>query len=229
MLFVKPVMVAFLVVGMTTFISGSLLAQDTVTSKSRKVIKVKVDTDENGESFTIDTSFIIDEHFSMEQFHDAMKDYEVQMKEMGNCLQEAYRDMPGKRKFQRSFRHPRLLEYLREPGHIQFSRMPHECCKTVHVNPGKKGESLSDVLGDIPMSAVKSYKIRETKNGKRITIEISDDPLLGPPNRDILIWHREMPDPRPRPGIKREIILDRDVMVREQEEVEEPAEPEQPK
>ncbi|MFH1160482.1 MAG: hypothetical protein V1733_05995 [bacterium] len=39
----------------------------------------------------------------------------------------------------------------------------------------KRGETLSDVLGDIPMSAVKSYKIKETRDGKKITIEVSDD------------------------------------------------------
>ncbi len=37
-----------------------------------------------------------------------------------------------------------------------------------------KGESLSDVLGNIPMSRVKSYKIIDKKGGKRIIIDVQD-------------------------------------------------------
>ena len=51
-----------------------------------------------------------------------------------------------------------------------------------HFAPGvkvitshQKGETLSDVLGDIPMSKVKSYKITDKKGGKRIVIDIEDD------------------------------------------------------
>lgn len=51
-----------------------------------------------------------------------------------------------------------------------------------HFAPGvkvitthQKGETLSDVLGDIPMSKVKSYKITDRKGGKRIVIDVEDD------------------------------------------------------
>ena len=40
-----------------------------------------------------------------------------------------------------------------------------------------RGESLNDVLGDIPMSRVKSYKVIDKKGGKRIIIDIQDAPL----------------------------------------------------
>ena len=39
-----------------------------------------------------------------------------------------------------------------------------------------KGQSLSDVLGDIPMSRVKAYKIIDKKGGKRIVIDVEDGP-----------------------------------------------------
>jgi len=42
-----------------------------------------------------------------------------------------------------------------------------------------RGESLNDVLGDIPMSRVKSYKVIDKKGGKRIIIDIQDAPLGG--------------------------------------------------
>lgn len=37
-----------------------------------------------------------------------------------------------------------------------------------------RGETLSDVIGDIPMSKVKNYSIKNTKYGKKIVIEIED-------------------------------------------------------
>ncbi|MCX6283009.1 MAG: hypothetical protein NTW31_02050 [Bacteroidetes bacterium] len=42
----------------------------------------------------------------------------------------------------------------------------------------KRGESLSDVLGDIPMSRVKSYKVIDKKGGKRIIIDLEDGPYF---------------------------------------------------
>jgi hypothetical protein len=41
-----------------------------------------------------------------------------------------------------------------------------------------KGQTLSDILGDIPMDRIKSYSIKDRKNGKRIIIDIEDAPLL---------------------------------------------------
>jgi len=56
-------------------------------------------------------------------------------------------------------------EFFHGPAHSQqFFAMP------------GKGESLSDVLGNIPMSRVKSYKIIEKKGGKRIIIDVQDGP-----------------------------------------------------
>jgi hypothetical protein len=40
------------------------------------------------------------------------------------------------------------------------------------------GGTLSDILGDIPMDRVKNYSIKETKNGKKITIEVDHGPLF---------------------------------------------------
>jgi len=38
----------------------------------------------------------------------------------------------------------------------------------------KDKQTLSDVLGDIPMDHVKKYSIKETKNGRKIIIEVDD-------------------------------------------------------
>jgi len=54
-----------------------------------------------------------------------------------------------------------------------------------HWTPGprvlsmpKQGETLADVLGNIPMSRVKSYKVTDKKGGKRIVIELEDGPYF---------------------------------------------------
>jgi len=47
--------------------------------------------------------------------------------------------------------------------------------------------TLSDILGDIPMERVKSYSIKDRKNGKRIIIDIEDAPLLDNQDRVIII------------------------------------------
>ncbi|MCX6248925.1 MAG: hypothetical protein NTW10_14460 [Bacteroidetes bacterium] len=54
------------------------------------------------------------------------------------------------------------------------------------MNRGE-GESLNDLLGDIPMDRVTSYSIKETKNGKKITIELKNDPLIEHRNKVIII------------------------------------------
>ncbi|MCX6280640.1 MAG: hypothetical protein NTU51_01590 [Bacteroidetes bacterium] len=71
------------------------------------------------------------------------------------------------------------------PEMPEFSECPeaHDQEFFTHRTPGpklfsmqKRGESLSDVLGDIPMSRVKSYKIIDKKGGKRIVIDLIDAP-----------------------------------------------------
>lgn len=75
-----------------------------------------------------------------------------------------------------------------------------------------KGEdkSLNDLLGDIPMDKVKSYTITDTKDGKRIVIELSKEPFIGQ-HREVIIIH----PPRSgsfyregqRPQIRKKVII----------------------
>jgi len=46
------------------------------------------------------------------------------------------------------------------------------------IDFGDKEETLADIIGDISMDRVKSYSIKDKKNGKRIIIDIEDAPLL---------------------------------------------------
>lgn len=231
---VKTLILAFLAIGLTSFLSGSLLAQDTLVKKPQKMMKIKVDIDEDGESVIIDTTFYLDEDFKMDEFQEAMKQYECHMMnlekyrkhmdvelegaELEKALQEAhesledvYFDMPRGRNFQWSTRTPRRAGHYCTPGNMFFYGKPEGCCESFRLKPPNKGESLNDVFGNIPMSAVKSYKIKETKDGKRITIDVSDDAMFDR-DENILIWHGDAPPPPPPPPkIKKEIIIEKDV------------------
>jgi hypothetical protein len=47
--------------------------------------------------------------------------------------------------------------------------------------------TLSDILGDIPMDRVLSYSIKDRKNGKRIIIDLNDEPFPEKQDRVVII------------------------------------------
>lgn len=226
-------------------------SQDTVTGKPDKMISVKIKMDEDGKSFDIDTTFIIGEDFDEQAFQEAMREYHEQMKkveqqmmelegqfneqdlkevqeEIRRSVREAHRVLPEIRGHCRWIGEPDDLEMQYMPGSVhrmERMRVPHGI---VGVRPGKKGETLSDILGDIPMSTVKSYRVKETKEGKRITIEVSDDAFMVPHDPDVFIWRNARPHPRPRPEIRREIYIDTQEDVAKPEKAEQPEKPESP-
>lgn len=229
---VQSVVLALLVIGIMPLSPGNVFAQDTLVKKPQKVMKIKIDMDEDGKSVTIDTTFVVDGNFDMEQFQEAMKEYEIQMKDMekyvqemeielnGEEMQKAMHkahvvmkdvscDMPRRKNFHGTQCHPRF-QHSCGPETMHFFGRPEECREMVRIVPPNRGESLSDVLGDIPMSAVKSYKIKETKTGKRITIEVSDDALFDL-DEDVIIWHDDVapPPPPPPPKIRKEVIIEK--------------------
>jgi hypothetical protein len=68
----------------------------------------------------------------------------------------------------------------------------------VMMIPGRGGESLSDVLGNIPMSRVKSYKVIDKKGGKRIIIDLDDGFGMEPGNGMVYIHSHSHPSRPPR-------------------------------
>jgi hypothetical protein len=69
---------------------------------------------------------------------------------------------------------------------------------------------LNDLLGDIPMDRVKSYSIRDTKDGKKIVIELKNEPFIEH-HRNVIIMHSPRPEGRhgqgPRQQMKKRIII----------------------
>jgi ribosome-associated toxin RatA of RatAB toxin-antitoxin module len=52
-------------------------------------------------------------------------------------------------------------------------------------------ETVSDIIGDIPLDKVKSYSIKDRKGGKRIIIDVDDSPIIEKQER---IIYRERPN-----------------------------------
>jgi hypothetical protein len=79
-------------------------------------------------------------------------------------------------------------------------------------NWNSKGQTLSDVIGDIPMDRVKNYSIKDRKNGKRIVIDVEDSPLLAPVQERVVVIRDH--DRNNAPGAERKkvekIIIDTD-------------------
>jgi hypothetical protein len=74
----------------------------------------------------------------------------------------------------------------------------------------EQGSTLSDIIGDIPMERVTSYSIKETKHGKKIVIELSNDPMIERRDKVIIIRepHQRNSFGHPHnPSMKKKVII----------------------
>ncbi|MBL6949099.1 MAG: hypothetical protein ISR57_00495 [Bacteroidales bacterium] len=229
--------------------SAAIFAQETVSEEKRKVIKLKIGSDGDDEHFTLDTTIVIDENFDEEEFEAYMSNFkekmknlqfhmqgldlhEDQLKDMEKSLQEMEVHLMGVEfdaqhleslaDVYEHFESPRHMEFYSDSDHPRSFRYnwTHDCRdKDIMKFTGKKGESLSDVLGDIPMSAVKSYKIRDTKYGKKIVIEVNDDFPMHHSEDVMIITRPRVPRIHvKKPKFHREIIIETDSDEDEEEE-----------
>ncbi len=232
---------------MALMFSAAIFAQDTVSKKKQKEIKLTIKSDGDDEFISIDTTIVFDENFDEEKFEAYMSNFKDKMKDMEFKLQGFYLHEDQLKDMEENLKEMEIhlegvefdsdnLEHLidvnehkKTPRHMEFySDHPrsfrynwtHDCRdKDIMKCTGKKGESLSDVLGDIPMSSVKSYKIRDTKYGKKIVIEVNDDCPMHH-SEDVMIISRPRV-PRihvERPKIHRKIIIETDSDEDEDEE-----------
>ncbi len=170
-------------------------------------VKVHIIKDENGKKTEIDTVISAkggtdseEIEALVEKVHAQMKDVEGRMKEvelyMANMDDSLQNDSSGHHKYMFKFNGgpgcskirlqecPHAFNYDYELPEIpDFSEGSDEFFDNRGHSPRvfsmpEKGESLSDVLGNIPMSRVKSYKIIDKKGGKRIVIDIEDGPFF---------------------------------------------------
>ena len=166
---------------------------------------------------------------------DQMKDLEVEFNEMGlpdsgmmDSVQRLterafrFRGGPGNVHFRRNFS-PRAFNFDYNFDFPETPEPPQPLIEEFNdeTAPGMfdkqsprmfkgRGESLNDLLGDIPMDRVKNYSIRDTKDGKRIIIELSKEPFIEH-HRDVIIIRSPRPEGRhgqgPRHPMKKRIII----------------------
>jgi hypothetical protein len=83
-----------------------------------------------------------------------------------------------------------------------------------------KDESLNDILGNIPLDRVKSYSIKDTKDGKRIVIELNNEPFIEH-HRDVIIIRSPRPEGRPgqdpRHQMRKRVIIKEQTPEKEEE------------
>ena len=79
-------------------------------------------------------------------------------------------------------------------------------------------QSLNDILGDIPMDRVKSYSIKDTKDGKKIVIELKNGLVVENHNKVIII---HTPRPEGRHGNGHDKQMKKTVIIRDGDQSEE--------
>jgi len=194
----------------------------------------------------------------MENIHVKLKDTEGKMKELElyfNSMNDSLlSDSSGHHKYMFKFigpsgcqnihikEFPHAFDYNFEIPDVPEPPMPPEGFNHEFFNqwtPGpqvlsipKRGESLSDVLGNIPMSRVKSYKIIDKKGGKRIIIDLEDGPLFE--SGDRVIYLNGAGRPQRHTGEMRhqkdmKVIINSGADEKDTEKPESPAPPAEPK
>jgi hypothetical protein len=196
-----PVMFTALIISAIFIFPGKISAQDAKkTSKNEKTIQMKIVTTENGKTTVIDTTITTTEpgdlkeyEYQMRVMDDQVKDMDKEMKEMEIELSGDMGDVDidtlvidnGDSIHKKIIIHGgRGMGRGNECDHMRME----DCCPGMPFGfswnsddddnvvfsapfPGR----LESILGSIPMGAVKGFKIKEKKGGKRIIIDIDDD------------------------------------------------------
>jgi hypothetical protein len=175
-------------------------AQEKPAGEKQKKVIVKVMSDDNGTTTVIDTTM----EFPETAMDDSVKHEVEKVIEMSrggkhgrmkiNCIPGAYSynfDMPCPPECRMRLEDLEDLDFdMSAMGadmeNMMFEEMSPRIERRIIRSEGG-GQSLNDLLGDIPMSRVKNYSIKDTKNGKRIVIDLDDSPVVERQDRVIVI------------------------------------------
>jgi hypothetical protein len=185
----------------------------------------------------------------MKELEDRMKDLESELNEMKlpdsgmmdsaqRHIERVFRDWeePGNFHFRHNF-NPREFNFNYDFDFPEHGEFPQRLLREYKYENGHgifndehqgrvngKDESLNDLLGEIPIDQVKSYSIKDTKDGKRIVIELNKEPLIVH-HRDVIILRSPGPERMYRkdykPQMKKKEIInngDKDKGEKEEEE-----------
>jgi hypothetical protein len=182
------------------FGARQLFAQDNAKGEPHKKVIVKIISDDNGTKTIIDTTM----EFTGSELSDSVNQEIEKVIELGKNGKHARVKIMGMPKeFKYNFNMPCIpecpmgmedLEGFEFEGDadgqgmndFSWDEMPPRLERRL-FRAGGHGQSLNDLLGDIPMDRVKNYSVKDTKNGKRIVIDLNDGPLVERQDRVIVI------------------------------------------
>jgi hypothetical protein len=150
---------------------------------------------------------------------DSLKKKIIIMSDEGEIPCFRWHDKKGGFDYDYDFDVPDLKDFPKVPctpdildDFMWYGRYPEHGVRV--ISPRGDGQTLSDIIGDIPMERVKSYSIKDRKGGKRIVIEIEDAPLMHERNVIIMRSHGE----RPSSGVIVKPKKEVEVIIKEGEE-----------
>ncbi len=138
---------------LTIFITHPACSQDKPKEDGKKTVKIKVITSDNGKTKAVDTTF------STSLMLDS-KEVEEMLKGVQGCMNDS------------------LKKCMAKVIMIGGKEVDAPDCNMRFMHSGFGEATLSDLIGYIPMSRVKGYTVKDTKNGKRIVIDVEDAPLM---------------------------------------------------
>ncbi len=184
----------------TIFITRPVFSQESASKEPNKKIILKIVSDDNGKTTVIDTIMEMPDTGMIDSIKQEI-DKVIELGHGGKHARLKMHCMP--QGFNYNFEMPDLpdcpmdmkaLEEMDGEG-MTFGRdLEDPIWESMAPGPGRMimrsgghGQTLSDILGDIPMDRVISYSIKDRKNGKRITIDLNDAPTFQHPDRVIVI------------------------------------------
>jgi arginine decarboxylase-like protein len=156
-----PVMIGLAVI-FGIFIIKPAKAQNQPEKEKKKTVVLKVVSDKDGKTTIIDTTFTADDidpdalKKMAKELHVEMKDLENEMKEIQVMVMA---NIPDSARDDFEEIHRGHMSVMEGGDFFRYK---------------SRGETISDVIGDIPMDKVRNYSIKNTKYGKKIVIEIED-------------------------------------------------------
>jgi len=206
------------------FVAGPAFSQETAPKESHKKITLKIVSDDNGKTTMIDTTMEMSDTAMMDSVRNEIEKV-IMIGKGGKCPYVKFRNMA--QGFAYDFDVPSPPDCLmdleeleglafegmasrREMEDFTWDRMAPGPERRV-IRSGGKGQSLSDILGDIPMDRVVSYSIKDRKNGKRIIIDLNDAPMFERQDRVIVIREpKRMQRNRNHPGRQVKVYMNSD-------------------
>ncbi|MCX6305473.1 MAG: hypothetical protein NT040_10940 [Bacteroidetes bacterium] len=182
------------------FVTGPAFSQEPAKKESHKTIVLKIVSDDNGKKTVIDTTMEMPDDQMMDSVHKVI-DQVIMMNKGGNHPHVKILSMPQGFSYDYDMSSPpegpmdledlegidfEGMDPCRDMESCDWERMAPGAGRRI-LRSGSHGQTLNDILGEIPMDRVISYSIKDRKNGKRIIIDLNDAPTFERQDRVIVI------------------------------------------